>query len=93
MVSSAHIIAAVMCIILVKGLGTCCGALADADYDYSHFEETIIASRMAYQDAGIKAPRHEIDIAEVHDAFTILELMHYGDLGFTSLGPAAGKES
>jgi acetyl-CoA C-acetyltransferase len=74
--------------ILVKGLGVCCGALADADYDYSHFEETIIASRMAYQDAGIKAPRHEIDIAEVHDAFTILELMHYNDLGFTSLEKA-----
>jgi acetyl-CoA acetyltransferase len=35
----------------------------------------------------------EIDISEVHDAFTILELMHYTDLGFTLLGPAAGKES
>ena len=75
--------------ILVKGLGITCGAsqaeLQD-DYDFTHFEETVTAARLAYQEAGIKEPRKEIDLASVHDCFSITELINYEDLGFSSAG-------
>jgi acetyl-CoA acetyltransferase len=42
------------------------------------------ASQQAYTQAGIKAA--EVDVAEVHDCFTIAELMAYEDLGFCAKG-------
>jgi acetyl-CoA C-acetyltransferase len=50
------------------------------------FKPTQEAARMAYQQAGIKSPRLEIDIAEVHDCFTITEIIDYEDLGFADPG-------
>ncbi len=41
---------------------------------------------MAYEEAGIKDPRKEIDIAEVHDCFTITEAIICEDLSFTGRG-------
>jgi len=38
--------------------------------------------------AGIKNPREEIDVAEVHDCFTITELAIYEDFGFSPRGRA-----
>jgi len=77
--------------ITVKGLGITCGAsqaeLQD-DYDFTHFEETVTAARLAYQEAGIKEPRKEIDLASVHDCFSITELINYEDLGFSPRGKA-----
>jgi len=46
------------------------------------------AAKQAYDMAGI-AP-NEIDVAEVHDCFTIAEMMAYEDLGFAK--PGEGKE-
>ncbi|MDF1590532.1 MAG: acetyl-CoA acetyltransferase [Desulfobacterales bacterium] len=46
------------------------------------------ASGQAYKMAGI-GPK-DIDVAEVHDCFTIAEMMAYEDLGFTK--PGEGKE-
>lgn len=46
------------------------------------------AARQAYQMAGVTA--QDIDVAEVHDCFTIAELMAYEDLGFAK--PGEGKE-
>jgi acetyl-CoA C-acetyltransferase len=46
------------------------------------------AGKQAYQMAGITAK--EIDVAEVHDCFTIAEMMAYEDLGFAA--PGEGKE-
>jgi acetyl-CoA C-acetyltransferase len=46
------------------------------------------AARQAYQMAGISAK--DIDVAEVHDCFTIAELMAYEDLGFAA--PGEGKD-
>lgn len=77
--------------ILVKGLGLTCGArqgIQRQDYDFVHFPENIVAAQIAYQEAGIKNPREEIDIAEVHDCFTITELITYEDLGFSPRGKA-----
>jgi acetyl-CoA C-acetyltransferase len=44
------------------------------------------AARQAYEMAGI-GPR-DIDVAEVHDCFTIAEIMAYEDLGFAKPGEA-----
>ncbi len=46
------------------------------------------AARQAYQMAGV-GPK-EIDVAEVHDCFTIAEMMAYENLGFAK--PGEGKE-
>ena len=68
--------------VLVKGLGFAVsgrqGLLQD-DYDFVHFEESVRAAKMAYEQAGIKNPLQEIDLAEVHDCFTITELLIYED--------------
>ncbi|RLI21228.1 hypothetical protein DRO54_04315 [Candidatus Bathyarchaeota archaeon] len=44
------------------------------------------AARQAYEMAGIKNPPKEIDVAEVHDCFTIAEIIAYEDLGFCKPG-------
>ncbi len=46
------------------------------------------ASKQAYEMAGV-GPK-DIDVAEVHDCFTIAEMMAYEDLGFAE--PGEGKE-
>ncbi len=46
------------------------------------------AAQQAYEMAGV-SPEH-IDVAEVHDCFTIAEMMAYEDLGFAK--PGEGKE-
>jgi acetyl-CoA C-acetyltransferase len=56
--------------------------------DFVHFEETVQAAKRAYQEAGITKPREEIDLAIVHDCFTITELIIYEDLGFSPRGKA-----
>ena len=43
-----------------------------------------IASQQAYEMAGIKP--EEVDVAEVHDCFTIAEIIAYEDLGFCKQG-------
>ncbi|MGB9634899.1 MAG: thiolase domain-containing protein [Candidatus Micrarchaeia archaeon] len=47
---------------------------------------TQIASRDAYKQAGISP--HDVDVAEVHDCFTIAEIMAVEDLGFFEKGKA-----
>jgi len=42
------------------------------------------AAKQAYQMAGIKP--EDIDVAEVHDCFTVAEMMAYEDLGFAKPG-------
>jgi acetyl-CoA C-acetyltransferase len=44
------------------------------------------AAQMAYEMAGIKNPRKEIDIAEIQDGYSWLELMTYEMLGFCGEG-------
>lgn len=58
------------------------------DYDFTHFEENVQASRAAYAEAGIKDAFKELSLAEVHDCFTITELLIYEDLGWCPRGEA-----
>lgn len=53
------------------------------------FEATQIAARKAYQAAGITEPTAALDLAEVHDCFTITEILNYEDLGFVPKGQGA----
>jgi acetyl-CoA C-acetyltransferase len=77
--------------IYIKGLQICVGARQGAlrqDYDFVHIEENVIGSRRVYAEAGITDPRKEISMAEVHDCFSIHELIVYEDLGFSPRGRA-----
>jgi acetyl-CoA C-acetyltransferase len=77
--------------ILVKGLGLAVGGqqgLLRDYYDFTHFDETVNAARMAYEQAGIKDPREEVDVAVVHDCFSITELIIYEDMGWSPRGKA-----
>ncbi|WP_456469368.1 thiolase domain-containing protein [Archaeoglobus sp.] len=47
---------------------------------------SIIAAETAYKKAGIDRPVEQLDMATVHDCFTIAEIMAYEDLGFCRKG-------
>jgi acetyl-CoA C-acetyltransferase len=75
--------------VLIRGLGMSVGTKAgrlDPEYDWVHFEENVLASEAAYEMAGISNPLREIDIAAVHDAFTVVELAVYEDLKLAPRG-------
>ncbi len=58
-------------------------------FDFVHFPATVQAAEVAYKEAGITDPRKQIDAAEVHDCFTITELLNCQDLRFCERGQAA----
>ncbi len=56
--------------------------------DFLHLEAGTIAANRAYKKAGLSRDdivRH-VDVAEVHDCFTIAEILAYEDLGFAKRG-------
>ncbi|MBE0415877.1 MAG: acetyl-CoA acetyltransferase, partial [Dehalococcoidia bacterium] len=53
---------------------------------YTHVEETYRGGLAAYAEAGIKKPRKEISMAEVHDCFSITEATIMEDLQFSPRG-------
>jgi acetyl-CoA C-acetyltransferase len=55
---------------------------------FTNLKVAEIASKQAYQMAGITAKN--VDVAEVHDCFTIAEMMAYEGLGFAK--PGEGKD-
>lgn len=82
--------------ILVKAIGLSVGKsdiymgiTPEADeFDYTLWNETQKASQIVYGQLGITNPREEIDVANVHDCFTISELVIYESLGFSPAGKA-----
>ncbi len=52
--------------------------------DMTSWEATKLAAQEAYKQAGIS--HEDIDVAELHDAFTSVELISYEDLGFCKRG-------
>jgi acetyl-CoA C-acetyltransferase len=52
--------------------------------DITHFRATKLAAAKAFGEAGI-SPK-DLNVAEVHDAFTSVELISYEDLGFAEEG-------
>lgn len=59
---------------------------ASTKYDYLHVESTVRAANAAYIEAGVKNPREEIGMAEVHDCFSITEAVIMEDLQFSKRG-------
>ena len=55
----------------------------------TELKATKIASQKAYEQAGIKS--NDIDLAEVHDCFSIAEIMAVEDLGFCKKGEGFKK--
>ncbi|MDP6068644.1 MAG: acetyl-CoA acetyltransferase [Alphaproteobacteria bacterium] len=57
-------------------------------WDGSYFMTTRVASKRAYEEAGISNPREEISMTEVHDCFSITELVTMEDLFLSEEGGA-----
>ena len=55
--------------------------------DICHFKATRLAAEQAFKEAKIKP--WDVQVAEVHDAFTSVELFSYEDLGFAETGKGA----
>ncbi len=73
----------------IKGQGVASGsANLSKRSDFVSLDASVMAAKAAYPQAGIKNPVEEIDVATVHDCFTIAELMAYEDLGFVGRGKA-----
>ena len=69
----------------VAGSGLATNSLFRGDDEaLARFPATRAAAEQAYQQAGITAA--DVDVAEVHDCFTITELITYEDLGFADPG-------
>jgi len=64
--------------VIVSGKRTPHGIIEDKS------EMTIRASGLAYEKAGLGA--EDVDVCEMHDPFTIAEIIHYEDLGFCAPG-------
>ncbi|MBN2497456.1 MAG: acetyl-CoA acetyltransferase [Deltaproteobacteria bacterium] len=62
--------------------------MAYNDWQVDHFVTTAKCSLKAYQEAGISNPREEISMMEVHDCFSITELVTYEDLHISPRGGA-----
>ena len=62
--------------------------LTDPTYDYTTFPEIAACAVDAYAQAGVTNPSAEIALAEVHDCFTITELVLMEDLLFSERGTA-----
>jgi acetyl-CoA C-acetyltransferase len=57
-------------------------------WDGSYTLTTRLAAARAFAEAGIAKPREAIDLMEVHDCFSITELVLMEDLGFSDAGRA-----
>jgi acetyl-CoA C-acetyltransferase len=59
-----------------------------AEWDGASVPNTQLAARAAYREAGIRDPRSELTQIEVHDCFSITELVTMEDLGLSDPGRA-----
>ena len=77
--------------VYVKGLGLAFDPLLPhtrPQFDWLTWDSLVDSSRQAYEQAGIGNPREELDIAVVHDCFSITELIIYENFGFSPKGKA-----
>jgi acetyl-CoA C-acetyltransferase len=58
------------------------------EWDGSYVHTARIAAKRAYAEAGIRNPAEEISMTEVHDCFSITELVTMEDLGLSADGGA-----
>lgn len=60
----------------------------DPNFDFLAWKPTIYAAKDAYAQAGITDPFRELDVVQLHDCFTLTELLTYEDLGLCKKGSA-----
>ena len=58
------------------------------EWDGSYFATTRVAAKRAYHEAGIDNPRQRISMFDVHDCFSVTELVTMEDLGISEEGRA-----
>jgi len=68
----------------VAGIGQGSGKGLHAKDDLTYFEATRYAAKEAYELSGLQP--EDVQIAEVHDCFSIAEILHIEDLGFFKPG-------
>jgi acetyl-CoA C-acetyltransferase len=59
-----------------------------SQWDGSYFHTARIAAKRAYEEAGIRSPREEVSMLEVHDCFSVTELVTMEDLYLSREGGA-----
>lgn len=78
-------------LVAVKALQVCASHGWESQYgawDGASVRNTQVAAGRAYREAGIRDPKSEISMAEVHDCFSITELVTMEDLGLSDDGRA-----
>jgi acetyl-CoA C-acetyltransferase len=78
-------------LITIKAIQVVCSSGEEemfTSWDGAHFATTRRAATMAYDEAGIKDPRQEISMMEVHDCFSITEMVTMEDLHISPKGGA-----
>jgi acetyl-CoA C-acetyltransferase len=78
-------------LVAVKALQVCASNGWESQYgewDGASVRNTQIAAGRAYREAGIADPKVDISMAEVHDCFSITELVTMEDLGLSDEGRA-----
>ncbi|UCF92146.1 MAG: acetyl-CoA acetyltransferase [Desulfobacterales bacterium] len=78
-------------IVKVKALAVSVSSGEEAigtSWDGAHFVTTRIAATKAYEEAGVKDPRKELSMCEVHDCFSITEMVTMEDLHISPKGGA-----
>jgi acetyl-CoA C-acetyltransferase len=72
----------------VRGIGYSGEEYFFGDSDKAIWQSAVNAAREAYDQAGIKDPRKELDVAEIYNPFTFQEMMFYESFGFCGPGEA-----
>ncbi|WP_336000395.1 thiolase C-terminal domain-containing protein [Halorientalis halophila] len=75
--------------VAVTGTGAAAGGIGVAEKDMTHLEGAQAAVETAYDEAGVTAA--DVDVAEVHDAFTVSEALLAEAAGFAP--PGTGYQS
>lgn len=78
--------------VTIKGIQLCASngwEMQFGEWDGASVRNTHVAAARAYAEAGIADPRRELDFTEVHDCFSITELVTMEDLGLSDAGRAS----
>jgi acetyl-CoA C-acetyltransferase len=74
--------------IWIRGIGWCSDTPTLETRDWGSAVYTRLAAEMAYEQAGIRSPRSEIDIVELNDEYSYKELQHLEALKLCKAGQA-----
>jgi acetyl-CoA C-acetyltransferase len=75
--------------ITIKGFGVAASpgwGKEDSRFDFTYWDATEAAAKQAFAQAGIKNPRKELSLCEVHDCFSIAELVGVESMGICPYG-------